>query len=254
MGNLLKAELFKLRKSFHYKLLLLFPFGIGLIFGGLIYYYDSQTVGMRMFSVWGTGTLYNAALISIFAAEYIGSEFANRTFAASISCGAPRRRLFAVKCIIFFLALLPLIYIQDLTTFLILSYKNGLGIAWNMETAAYIANKIFCSSLCNLTMGSFILLLAFCVKCKIVTIGLGLCSVYLLNLLHINARSQMLQKVLRFTFPYQLEEIGRDSSEFMRIRYFHEPVTTEQILISSLIAIVILTLTALWVFQKSDLK
>ena len=162
MGNLLKAELFKLRKSFHYKLLLLFPFGIGLIFGGLIYYYDSQTVGMRMFSVWGTGTLYNAVLISIFAAEYIGSEFANRTFAASISCGAPRRRLFAVKCIIFFLALLPLIYIQDLTTFLILSYKNGLGIAWNMEAAAYIANKIFCSSLCNLTMGSFILLLAFC--------------------------------------------------------------------------------------------
>ncbi len=42
MGNLLKAELFKLRKSFHYKLLLLFPFGIGLIFGGLIYYYNGE--------------------------------------------------------------------------------------------------------------------------------------------------------------------------------------------------------------------
>ena len=126
MGKLLKAEFFKLSKSIEYKILLAVCLAIGLLFGIMGIWYGSSTVGAKCVSISGTGFLYNAVLISMFAAYYIGSEFENHTFAGEVACGASRGKLFGAKMILYFIAILPLIMIYDWVTVAVFTVRNGL--------------------------------------------------------------------------------------------------------------------------------
>ena len=113
MNNLLKAEFFKLHKSFGYKVLLAVCVCIGVIFGIVVIRNGSGARGADYAAIMGSGFLYNVVLVSVFAAGYIGSAYSNRTFAAEIACGASRRELFTAKSIVFFIAILPLILVYE---------------------------------------------------------------------------------------------------------------------------------------------
>lgn len=248
MGNLLKAEFFKLHKSLGYKVLLVVCVGIGVIFGIVVIRNGSEAKGADYVAIMGSGFLYNVVLMSIFAADYIGSAYTNRTFAAEIACGASRRELFTAKLIVFFIGILPLIIVYDLVTVFILTVQNGFGMAWNMHTIRFITQRIVFSILCNFSMGSYIMLNAYLVKNKVAAIGSGIGSLYLLNQCCINERNPILLKVWQFTFFYQIDSWNAS----VRPMHFRVPFCT--VILSSLIAIAGMTFLAGWSFQKRDLK
>lgn len=248
MWNLVKEEFFQLSKARSYKLLLACSFAIGLAFGIIAFWLDTVVTGAYWVSLMGTGYMYNAALISIFAADYIGSEFKNHTFAGEISCGVSRGKLFWAKTAVFFAGVPPLILIYDVMTIILLTVRNGFGMEWNAETAAFIMSAALYSALCNFTMSSLILMTAFLVKNKIAIIGLGIGSIYMLSQWVIEARNPILLKLLQFTFIYQLDSIGEP------LRPLHVHVPFRIVVLSSLVQMGVLLSAALFVFQKSDLR
>lgn len=248
MRNLIRAEVFKLTKESNYKLLLTFSFVIGLILGIIALHLGTAATGADWYGMIGTGILYNAVLISIFTADYIGNEFANRTFSSSISYGILRGNIFGAKCTIFFIALLPVILLHDLVPVFALTIKNGFGMQWGLPTIALLMNRTLYCILCNFTMSSFILFIAVLVKNKIQIIGFGIVGIYLLFQMVINTRNPLLLKILQVTFIYQL-----DSMDGM-IRPMHVQVPFWIVVLSSLVGTGIFLLVALFVFQKSDLK
>ncbi len=248
MNNLLKAEFFKLHKSFGYKVLLAVCVCIGVIFGIVVIRNGSGARGADYAAIMGSGFLYNVVLVSVFAAGYIGSAYSNRTFAAEIACGASRRELFTAKSIVFFIAILPLILVYDLVTICILTVQNGFGMPWNMETIRFLTQRIVFSILCNYSMGSCILLNAYLVKNQVAAIGSAIGSLYLLNQCCINERNPMLLKVWQFTFFYQIDSWNAS----VRPMHFRVPFGT--VVLSSLIAIAGMTILAGWSFQRRDLR
>ena len=248
MGKLLKAEFFKLSKSIEYKILLAVCLAIGLLFGIMGIWYGSSTVGAKCVSISGTGFLYNAVLISMFAAYYIGSEFENHTFAGEVACGASRGKLFGAKMILYFIAILPLIMIYDWVTVAVFTVRNGFGMDWNLETAGFIVYKILFSILCNFAMGSYILLVVYLTRDKGRTVGVGVGSLYLLNQCCINERSPVLLKFWQYTFFYQID-CGRGLE-----RPMHFQVSFHVIVISSLVFITGAVFFAAWKFKTYDLK
>lgn len=247
MGNLLKAEFFKLMKSFSYKVLLAVSFIIGIIFCITLVRNGSASTGNAAISIMGTGYLYNAAFISIFAAEYIGSEFANRTFAGEISCGASRWELSGAKTIVYFIGILPLILLYDLIPACMLTVRNGFGMVWSMDAVVFVIRRLLFCILCNLAMGSYILLLTYLVKSRVAIVGLGIGSLYVLHQICINESNPALLKIWRFTFIYQIEA---DVSG----RPMHLPAAFGVVVISSLVAVAGMSFLAALLFQKSDLK
>lgn len=248
MMKLIKAEFFKLSKSIEYKILLAVCLAIGLIFGIMGIWYGSLTVGAKCVSISGTGFLYNAVLISMFAAYYIGSEFENHTFAWEIACGASRWKLFGVKMFLYFIAILPLILIYDWVTVAVFTVRNGFGMDCNLQTAAFIVHKIFFSILCNFSMGSYILLIVYLVRDKVKTVGICVGSLYLLNQCCINERNEVLLRFWQYTFFYQID-CGRGLE-----RPMHFQTSFQVTVLSSLAFIIGAAFIAAWKFRNYDLK
>lgn len=246
MVKLIRAELYQLRKGFMYKALLAFSAAIGIVFGIILIRNGSTVEGIRGVAVMGGGFLYNAALISFFAADYIAGEFANRTLAAEIACGASREALFGAKAIVFFAGLLPLLFLYDVITIVVLTVRNGFGAAWDAGTAVFVINRVAVSVLCNFTMGACILLAAYLVRSRIGTAGLGIGGVYLLHQCCINERNPAILKLWQFTFVYQMDAAtsGRRAV----------PVPFGIVVLSSLAGITALLCMALFLFRRSDLK
>ena len=246
MRELIKAEFFKLAIELNYKLLLLFSLVIGLIFGISSIQLGTTATGSVWYAIIGTGILYNAVLVSIFAADFIGSEFKDRTFSASVSCGILREKIVYAKSVVFFVAILSLILTYNLVCVFILTIQNGFGMEFNIQTITFLLYKTIYCILCNITLGSLIFLIAFMVKNKIQIIGLGIVGIYMLSQWNITARSPIILKILQFTFVYQLDAVisGRRAKQ----------VPLWIVAVSSIIETAILLFAAVIVFQKSDLK
>lgn len=246
MGKLIKAELFKLSRTFTYKALITFSTVIGIAFGTVVVRGGFTAAGIFWVAIMGTGFLYNAALISLFAADYIAGEFANRTFAAEIACGASREALFGAKAAVFFVGLLPLLFIYDIITIAVLTVQNGFGAAWNADTAVFIISRVLFSILCNFTMGACILLAAYLARSRLATVGIGAGGAYLLHQCCINEHNPVLLKLWQFTFVYQMDAVcsGRRA----------EPVPFTIVALSSLVGTAALLGAALLAFCRCDLK
>lgn len=148
MYNLIRADLFKLRKSLAMKVLLAIAAASSLIMAVIAYLVAQGSLDT---GTTGIGFLFSdanmlAILGSVTAGLFICGDFENKTIHHAIACGSGRGRIILSKAITFFCALLALLLPYALVTIIALSTgaafdmgSNALGFLHIMTGEAGIA-------------------------------------------------------------------------------------------------------------------
>ena len=141
MGNLVKCEFFKLKKSLTYKLVL-----ISFLVFEIIFIRNEITIGVLHTGVLYTGAewfyrmpaqcSYYSGFVFIYVADFVAGEYRNRTYAAGFLCGHPRKVLLWAKAVAYFTGLIPILLIHAVTGTVMWTIQSGFGMGMGVELAA----------------------------------------------------------------------------------------------------------------------
>lgn len=240
MKGLIKTEFFKLSKSLGYKIMISCALLIGLLYGALPVFYGSATTGYEMFMLMPSFLLLNAILTSVFAAVFVGSEFAGRTFGMGILSGHSRRCVFLSKIVVFFTGLFPLVLLPVIASVFVVTIGNGFGMEVTVATELVLLKQIFYFLLGCFAMGGFFLLIASAVQNAVGTIGIGMGVIYVLMILTANIRNAL---IVRLTFVYQLNQLDN-----------WESISDGMFLGVMLVTFVLTVAVATEIFERTELK
>ncbi|WP_194191950.1 ABC transporter permease [Clostridium chrysemydis] len=170
MINLLKLEIFKLKKNLSFKIICL-----AVIFIELVYVYKNGTItGIKAFEC----SMYDVATMmvvgAIFSSLFIGGEFLNRTINQQIVSGYSRISVFFSKVIITFLATEILMIIYPITSVFINTLTNGFGCDFNSNVLLYIVRVLFLRVIIDFSLISLLIFFAFLFKDTLKTIGVSI--------------------------------------------------------------------------------
>lgn len=127
MGNLVRAECFKLLKPLLYKILLFCSVVTGCLFSIMSIMAGSGNTGyLQILDSMGS-IFFNAMFGGGLAAVFICSEFEERTFGISLSCGVSRRNIFIAKVIVFLIGMFSLLIVWTVAMVTVNSFVNGFG-------------------------------------------------------------------------------------------------------------------------------
>lgn len=209
MKNLIKAEWFKLSKSFGFKVLLLcnaaslFSTGILLALG----FSGVKGIGYQLFVGTMKYVLHHTLIGNLFAAVFLCSEFAGSTFRMSLLCGYSRRKIFMAKALIFLagLLLLFLVYV-GITTVVVSVGNGGFGTPFNIETCRGVFVLICYGMAGCAAMGAVMVLTAVAVKKPFITVGAGMVTMYVLCQTENLTRENPLP-CLKYFYTYQIRHL-----------------------------------------------
>lgn len=205
MGNLIKSEWFKLRKSLGFKILLAgtvistFTILILLAMG-------SAGTGSQLMAIGFSYVLHHAFVGFLFAAVYWCNESSNRTFALSLLCGHSRRKVFLAKAVVFLFGLLLLFGVYVALTTVYASVSNGFGQEWSVKTGKHMLVLLGCGLSGWIAMGAVMVLVAAVFRKTILTFGAGMALTYALLWLETNFRNHPLPFV-KYTYSYQMNQL-----------------------------------------------
>lgn len=245
MKNLIKAEWFKLSKSFGFKMLLLYnvaslftsSFLIAIGFVGLKVIGYKAFVGVFRYVMHHTFIGY--LLVSIFLCE----EFSNCTFRMSLLCGYSRRKIFLAKFCVFLLGFLSLVLLYTGITTIVTSIGNGgFGQAFNMETCKNIFVLLLHGVLGYATMGAIMVFIAVIVKKALATVGVGMISWYALAQTENLTRESPLP-FLKYTYLYQIRNL-----------YWGQELLSGIFLPVMLITFFSISVASIMIFERTELK
>ncbi|MCM1288919.1 MAG: ABC transporter permease [Clostridium sp.] len=238
MRNLIKAEWFKLSKSFGFRVLFLCNLA-SLCSSVFLLMAGADATGHKMLLLAITYTFHHAIIGYLFSAFFICNEFSDRTFGMSLLSGYSRRRIFISKSFVFLcgLSLLYLTYIMITT--IVITIGNGYGMEFNAE----FFGMLLCGMIGCITMGAVMLLVSMVMKKAVATIGVGIGIIYLLSSLESNFKEKLLP-VLKYTYTYQIGQLALWGDGFSPIMYLGVMIIT------SLLAFV----AAGIIFEKAELK
>lgn len=249
MGNLVKAEWFKLSKSLGYKILITCCICTGIFFSVIVVLGDRELCAYDVLTNCIDMLIVHSIFGNTFAAVFIGSEFKNNTFGNSLLNGQPRYKLFLAKVIVFFAGFFQMLFIIWLTTVIIVSYYNGFGMDFSIGTCKNVLLLFLYTLTGYMAFGAVIILMFTIIRKDSVTVAAGIFLTYV----YLFARTN-LQGIyfLRYTFFYQIElmafsinkkyDLGGDA--FSGGLYFAVVILT---------FIIALTLSA-WCFKRMELK
>lgn len=243
MGNLIKSEWFKLRKSLGFKILLAgsvistFTILILLAMG-------SPAPGSQLMAIGFSYVLHHAFVGYLFAAVFWCNEFSNRTFALSLLCGHSRSKVFFAKVVVFLFGLLLLfgVYVGLSTAYA--SVGNGFGLEWSVKTGKAILVLLGCGLSGWLALGSVMVLVAAVLRKTILTFGAGMALTYALLWLETTFRDNPLPFV-KYTYSYQMNQLWASWEEGIL------PGTFLAVTLSTAVAALA---AAAFAFQRAELK
>ncbi len=238
LRNLMKAEWFKLSKSFGFKVLCLCNMA-SILTTVLLLIAGAKGTGYKMFMISLTYKLHHAVIGYLFAAVFLCGEFSGRTFGMSLLCGYPRRKVFLSKILMFHFGSLLLFLIYTGISTIVASIGNGFGQTFSPD----ILILLFCGILGNAAMGAVMILIAVIVKKSIVTIGVGIGITYALLFMESNFREGVLFFV-KYTYSYQLGQLS----------FWGEGFSLWMFLVVMLLTFVIALVTSILIFEKVELK
>jgi len=196
MGNLIKAEFYKLKKLTAYKALLIIYLiiEIGVQINNIsnsVHYpeYNPTYTGMEWLSNPHQTLLLYLVAIFIFTAFYVNGDFTGHTFYSSLLCGIPRKNAFWSKIIPLFAGVLPLMLIYSLTGAVLWSAHTGFGMDFGAETLFLIAKAFVRQILVSLMLISHAVFFAVIAKSKIGTFGLSFITLYIFGMLRGNVEN-----------------------------------------------------------------
>lgn len=203
MKNLIKAEWFKLTKSFGFKVLLLCNAASLFTTVFLLVFAEAPGLGHRMFISALGYILHHTIIGTVFAAVFLCNEFSGRTFGTSLLCGCSRREIFLSKILVFFAGLLSLFLVYVGITTIVVSVVSGFGMEWSAKTCREVFFLLFCGMSGCVTMGAVIILVATITKKAVATIGTGIGSMYILCQMEFAFREKPLPFV-KYLYTYQI--------------------------------------------------
>lgn len=255
MCNLIKAELFKLAKSYVYRILLavVVCFEIFWIYSTYIVA-GVHATGAEWLTIMVPYMLFNLVFLCLFATSFVIGEFRSRTFSYGLMCGHTRIEIFSAKTVVFYIAMIPFIMIHALIGAIMLSVWNGQGFgrSFNTDTIIYVSTMLAFSIIGHCVAASQILLLAVLTRSRIITIGVGVIGFYIPYIICANLKFikdpvvyERWHFVMQFTRTYQIVAL---------VDYPDEHVSLFIFMIISLVTFAMYISIAGFIFAKRDLK
>ncbi|MEY8389914.1 ABC transporter permease [Lachnospiraceae bacterium 45-W7] len=244
MRGLMKAELFKLKKSRGFQILLLVNVVITLLMAIFsLFVLDSELTGFHIMKSCLAMVLYHAYIGYLLAAVFCCGEFSNRTFAMSLLCGYSRTQVFLAKAVGFFLALALLFAEAVGLETVFFSMGNGFGLDFNLGNMTEVFRYSAFGLAGCLTMGAVMLLVAVTAKKAMITLGAGIGGTYVLLYMETTFRDHPLPYV-KYLYTYQIRQIFFGGDTFSPGLFL--AVLTATFTVSCAAAV--------FIFEKSELK
>ena len=191
MKNLVKAELFKLRKFIAYKVLLFTYLIVEIavqmnnISNSIVYpKYNPSYTGIKWMETQHSLTFLYSIVVFLFVAFYLKGDFVRYTFYAGLLCGKPRKSIFLAKLIAVFVGVIPLMLVSFLPGTVLWTIYAGFGMDFGVKAVflivkAFVVKQIF-SSLLLVSNAVFFSVIA---KSKIGTFGWSFGTLYVFGVL-----------------------------------------------------------------------
>lgn len=245
MKNLIRAEFFKLSKSFGYKVMLALSVGIGVLFSFFAISHSSRVVGYQVLLSMDSFVMSHTIFTSVFTAVFLCGEFSNRTIGQGLFCGVPRRSVFFSKLIVFFTGLLCLLSTVVVVTVVLMSIANGFGIELTAEGCLDVLTHVVFFWLVSASIGGFFIFLALATKNTVAAMGTGLGIAFiLLDMTSNYVNSGWEQYALaKYSFVYQM---------FMLAKWEH--LDKGLFLGVSLVTLISTLIASTMIFERMELK
>lgn len=198
MKNLIRAEFFKLSKSFGYKVMLASSAGVGLLFCYFCISNSSRASGYQMLSIMDSFVMFHTIFTSVFTAVFLCSEFSDRTIGMGLFCGQPRRSVFISKLVVYFTGLLCLLSTVVVVPVVIMSIRNGFGIELTLDGCVEVLAQMVFFWLVSAAMGGFFVFLALATKNVVATMGAGLGIAFCLLVMTSNYLNSGMEKYEKY--------------------------------------------------------
>lgn len=245
MKNLIKADFFKMSKSFGYWVMMACSVGLGLLFALLGITGQNQFSGYQMLSLQVSYVMFHAIITSAFTAVFLGSEFSDRTIGMSLFCSLPRRSVFLSKLVVYFVGLLCLLSAIVVVPTVVTTIVNGFGLELTVENCiGVLAHVLFFWLICA-ALGGYFVFLMLATRNQVATIGIGLGISFVLLVLttnYVNAGWEA-YSLSKYSFIYQ-----------MFVLYDWEHLQKGLFLGVSLVTLLVTLIASVWMFEKAELK
>ncbi|MDE6566511.1 MAG: hypothetical protein K2K70_02120 [Lachnospiraceae bacterium] len=188
MKNLIKAELFKLKKLTAYKVLV-FTYLIEEVIvqinniGNSVAYpkYNPTYTGIEWLMNPEKTFMLHSMVIVFYTAYFVNGDFVGHTFYSSLLCGIPRKNAFLAKVIAALAGTVPLMLVYSLPGTLLWSIHAGFGMDFGAEVVFLIAKAFARQILISLLLVSNTVLFSSIAKSKIGTFGWTFGTLYVLS-------------------------------------------------------------------------
>ncbi|MBR1597611.1 MAG: ABC transporter permease [Lachnospiraceae bacterium] len=212
MRDLIKTELFKLKKSRTFKILIIINLSVIITFilGVGIGYYDVEPhslVGYKMYKSSVQYILHHGLVGYILASGFICSEYSQNTIGSGLVSGHSRTKLLLAKMIVFVcgVVILFLIYLAA-STFITSFYTGGFVEKMTLQIWEYIVVLLSYSVIGYAVYGVLMACVAIVIKGKIKTIVIGMGMEYAMTQTDIITKDNPLP-FIKYTFAYQLRHL-----------------------------------------------
>lgn len=243
MRNLLKAEWFKLSKSFGFKLLLLCNAASFITTIVLMTAVSTDRAGYQLFLVDLSYILHHSVIGYLFAAVFVSGEFSNRTFGMSILSGNSKRKIFAAKEIVFLAGFELLFLVYTLVSTITAILFNGFGLPFSFDSCLQIIELLLLGILGYAAVGAVMLFIVILTKKTIGTIGVGIAFTYALLWLDTTFRENPLS-FIKYVYTYQIDQL----------MLWGEGFSVSMYVMVMVITFIVAIIGAGIVFEKSELK
>lgn len=188
MKNLIKAELFKLKKLTAYRVLLLIYLieevvvQMNNISNSIAYpKYNPTYTGIEWLMDPQKTFMLHSMVIIFYTAYFVNGDFVGHTFYSSLLCGIQRKNAFLAKIIATLAGTVPLMLVYSLPGTLLWSMHAGFGMDFGIEVVFLIAKAFAIQILISLMLVSNTVLFSIIAKSRIGTFGWTFGTLYVLS-------------------------------------------------------------------------
>lgn len=249
MGKLVRTESFKLLKPLWYKILLICSVVTGCLFSIMSIMAGSENTGYLQI-MGSMGSIFlNAIFGGVLAAVFICSEFGERTFGISLSCGVSRRNIFIAKVIVFLTGMFSLLIVCTVTMVAVNSFVNGFG----KVSYSDVILQIFYGLAGYTAQGAVIILVAVIVKKMAVTVSVCMGFTYIFSLMKENLQfyeNSGMPFFIKYIYLYQIEWFKVHEGGM----FYEDGFNGNIYLIIMFITFILALIAALFIFEKTELK
>lgn len=247
MINLLKAELYKLRTSKNFYLVILLNILQCIVvyaFSEKFRYLNGKEMFSRMFDMQNYLGFWE--LIAIFASDYIVTEFSSGYIKNLVSYGHKRVSIFISKGIAYFIGIAIICCVLPIVMSIINTVVNGYGEAFDFQSVMYFIGLILLMIFIHCSIASIGLLAAFISKNASVTVAAIVMIDVANRIINIFAiRSHTADVLYNKLIFAQITKVLSDNVKVFDIF---------QAVIISLVTMFVCMIIGLFVFKRAEIK